>query len=149
MIFRKKADILFQILNIYGRLSSTWPPISDLARKKLVYEFTWWFTLIIVILLLIPLVISVFHFRNNNMDMLAQTASELTALIEVFINMIICKVQTKRLQVIVKYFLYKKCLVLIGSVSHKIIVHLVIIFRKFYVQLINSKKKQQQQKFVY
>lgn len=99
-MFRKKSDTLFQILNIYGRLSSTWPPTSGVARKKLVYEFCWWFTLIIVISLLIPLIMGVVHHRKN-IDLLAQAASQLTALLEVFFDMIICKIQRKRLQVIV------------------------------------------------
>ncbi|XP_043461632.1 odorant receptor Or2-like [Leptopilina heterotoma] len=43
----------------------------------------------------------VVHYRNN-IDLLAQAASEFTALIEVFFNMIICKVQRKRLQKILR-----------------------------------------------
>ncbi|XP_051169607.1 odorant receptor Or2-like [Leptopilina boulardi] len=98
MKVNKKTNVLFRFLNIYGRLSSTWPPsLNDRRQQKIIYEFCWWFTLINVISLLIPLIMGVFHFRNN-FDILAQAASELTALMEVFFNMLICKLQGKRLQ---------------------------------------------------
>lgn len=96
----KKFDFLFRVLRIYGRLSSTWPPNSNEKGQKVFYEFCWWFTMTNVICLLIPLILGVYQFRYN-IDVLAQAASELTALVEVFFNMIICKLQSERLQVIV------------------------------------------------
>ena len=95
----KKATVLFRALKIYGRLNSTWPPDFDATLKnRIVYEMFWWFTFSNVIGLLIPLCFGLYHFRND-IDTLAQTASELTALTEVFFNMMICKMQRNRLQV--------------------------------------------------
>lgn len=99
MIFNKKTDILFRYLKIYGTLTLTWPQ-SGSKRQKIVYESLWWLTFINVIHLFIVLIMGVFHFREN-IDISTQAIAELTALMEPFFDMIICKVQSKRLQVII------------------------------------------------
>ncbi|XP_066601511.1 odorant receptor 10-like isoform X2 [Prorops nasuta] len=93
---------LLRFLKILGSLTSTWPPDSSSSRFHLIVRNVCWFlSLVNVVGLLIPLVLAAYVFRRDVTAMM-KALSELTALTEVFLNLIICKVQWPRFEALFK-----------------------------------------------
>lgn len=87
------------ILSILGRLTSTWPPDPKITRvSKLAREFLWGIFFLNVIALLVPLMLGAYFNRKEIISMM-KSLSELTALGDVFFNLLICKVQRRQLYV--------------------------------------------------
>nr|AXM05252.1 odorant receptor [Campoletis chlorideae] len=87
-----------KLIRIFGRLTSTWPSDPDSTRNvKIRDEVIWWVCFINATSLVVPLILGAYHYRYE-ITVLMKTMSELTALSEVFFNLIICKFQRSRLQ---------------------------------------------------
>ncbi|KAG8034959.1 hypothetical protein G9C98_008035 [Cotesia typhae] len=88
------------ILSILGRLTSTWPPDPKITRvSKSAREFLWGIFFLNVIALLVPLMLCAYFNRKEIISMM-KSLSELTALGDVFFNLLICKVQRRQLYIL-------------------------------------------------
>ncbi|KAH0553548.1 hypothetical protein KQX54_002113 [Cotesia glomerata] len=88
------------ILSILGRLTSIWPPDPKISRvSKLAREFLWSVFFLNVIALLVPLILGAYFNRKEIISMM-KSLSELTALGDVFFNLLICKIQRRQLYIL-------------------------------------------------
>ncbi|OXU22407.1 hypothetical protein TSAR_001522 [Trichomalopsis sarcophagae] len=100
MKFLIRPKFFFKTLRFIGDMIAIWPKHIG-AKKTMImfHEVKWWLSFTNATGLLIPLVLGVYYFRNDSITM-TKTLSELTALCEVFINLIQCRLQEKKFQVI-------------------------------------------------
>ena len=78
---------------------STWPPGPGAQIcERVLRESMWWASILNVIALLLPLILAVYHHRIQ-LGSVMKSLSEVTALSEVFFNLILCRNQPSRLQV--------------------------------------------------
>ncbi|KOC67845.1 Odorant receptor 49b [Habropoda laboriosa] len=100
-LFNANIHRVLHILELAGRFTCTWPLDSNSSKREVVFRnVRWGFTILNVILLLISLILAIFHFRND-ITILMKTISEMTALLEVLMDMILCKMKSAQLQVLV------------------------------------------------
>ncbi|OAD57318.1 Odorant receptor 49b [Eufriesea mexicana] len=89
------------IVELAGTFTCTWPIDPKSSKKEIAFHnFRWVFTTLNVILLIIFLILAIFHVRDN-IAVLMQTTSETTALLEVFFDLILCRKNSCRLQVLI------------------------------------------------
>ena len=99
MKYHNNPKSFFNTVRIVGNIIAIWPSKIYANRKEILfYEIKWWTALFNTTNLLIPLVLGVYYFRNDSITV-TKTLSELTALCEVFINLIQCRVERKNFQV--------------------------------------------------
>ncbi|XP_043288518.1 uncharacterized protein [Venturia canescens] len=92
------ARNVVRLIKVCGRLTSTWPLDPPSSRRNQIFaQFLWWTSFLNVLFLIVPLIFGVYHYRRET-TVLMKALSELTALTEVFFNLIICKFQRRRLQ---------------------------------------------------
>ncbi|KAK0158663.1 hypothetical protein PV328_009639 [Microctonus aethiopoides] len=91
--------LVLRLMTIFGKTTSTWPTDFNpkIFKVKKIEKLKWLLSFLNVICLLLPLIFGVYY-NSNNSAVMMKTLSELTALGDVFINLIICKIQEKRLQ---------------------------------------------------
>ena len=88
-----------KFFKICGILSSTWPPDPGAQiRERVLRELMWWASILNVIGILLPLILSVYHYRFEPVPVM-KSLSEITVLSEIFFNLIFCRNQQHRLQV--------------------------------------------------
>ena len=88
-----------KFFEICGRLTSTWPPNPGAQIRESVFrELMWCASMLNIIGLLLPLILAVYHYRFQ-LGPVMKSLSELTALSEVFFNLILCRNQRSQLQV--------------------------------------------------
>ncbi|XP_017762639.1 PREDICTED: uncharacterized protein LOC108552540 [Eufriesea mexicana] len=89
------------IVELAGTFTCTWPIDPKSSKKEIAFHnFRWVFTMLNVILLMIFLVLAIFHVPDN-IAVLMQTTSEISALLEVFFDLILCRMNSCRLQVLI------------------------------------------------
>lgn len=94
-----KPKLIIRVVTALGKITSTWPCDPHAKNyKKVIKELRWFISLINVVGLLVPLALAAYYNRHSPVLMM-KTLSELTALGDVFFNLIICKLQQNRLQV--------------------------------------------------
>ena len=90
----------FNFLRFVGVFTGIWPlNIHANRTARIIHEIKWWIAFCSATGLLIPLLLGVYYFRNDSITMM-KSLSELTALSEVFINLIQFKIYKKNFQVI-------------------------------------------------
>nr|WGO81835.1 olfactory receptor 172 [Microplitis mediator] len=93
---------VIRILMIFGKLTSTWPPDPNSNKfSKMAKEFLWTIFFLNVIGLLIPLFLGAYYNRREIILMM-KSLSELTALGDVFFNLLLCKIQRRQLFALLK-----------------------------------------------
>lgn len=94
-----KPERVFHILSVLGKITSIWPSkLHEKSYVKFAINCQWYFLLLNSVGLIIPLVLGVYHNQHQPVLMM-KTLSELTAIFEVFFNLILCKIQRQRLEV--------------------------------------------------
>lgn len=90
---------VLRVLEICGTFTSTWPPESTAKKREIVFRDIGWVLAILNILgSMVPLVLGAWH-SENDVIRLMKALSELTALMEVLFNLILCRIERSRLQV--------------------------------------------------
>ena len=90
---------VLKFFKICGRLSLTWPLDPDAQiRERVIKELMWWASILNIVGLIVPLILAVYHHRLQPGTFM-KSFSELTAIMGVFANLILCKNQRHRLQV--------------------------------------------------
>lgn len=94
-----KPERVYNILSIFGKITAIWPTkYSENNYGEYLINIQWCFLLVNSLSLIIPLLFGVYHNCHQPILMM-KTLSELTAIGEVFFNLILCKMQRHRLQV--------------------------------------------------
>ncbi|XP_026670008.1 odorant receptor 4-like isoform X1 [Ceratina calcarata] len=100
-MFNVTTGRLFYILELAGTFTCTWPvDVNSSKSRILIRNIRWSFAMLNVTLLLTSLVLAVYHFREDTTTVM-KTASEMTALLEVFLDLIFCKLKSAQLQVLI------------------------------------------------
>lgn len=117
VLFEIKIDQIFRILEICGTFTSTWPPKSTASKYEIfLRDFGWTLATLNVLGSLVPLSLGAWH--SKNIIRLMKSLSELTALMEVLFNLILCRIGRSRLQVRLCYLLLKDLIII--SINTKI-----------------------------
>ncbi|XP_076763045.1 odorant receptor 49b-like [Xylocopa sonorina] len=129
-MFNASVRRVIYILELTGTFTCTWPIDPNSTKREIVYRtIRWSFAMFNVIFLMVSLVLAVFHFRND-VIILMKTASEMTALLEVFFDLLICKMKNAQLQVLIEKI--KAYLEVIDEQEIKIIQGYVDRYQKFF-----------------
>ncbi|XP_023245734.1 uncharacterized protein LOC106639984 [Copidosoma floridanum] len=89
---------VFYFLRYFGKLIAIWPlKINATKNEVLIHNFKWWVAFTNVIALLIPLNLAVYYFYEDSIK-ITRSLSEMTALCEIFLNMLASKVMEKKFQ---------------------------------------------------
>ena len=88
-----------KFIEICGRLTSIWllDPNAQI-RERILTELMWWASILNIVGILLPLILAVYHYRLQ-LGPFMKSFSELTAVIGVVLNLILCRNQRHRLQV--------------------------------------------------
>lgn len=87
------------ILELTGTFTCTWPINPNDSKKYIIIRnILWTFTILNVIFLIISLMLAIFHFRSD-VPKSMKTASEMAALLEVVLDLALCKWNNSELQV--------------------------------------------------
>ncbi|XP_012348104.1 uncharacterized protein LOC100871173 isoform X5 [Apis florea] len=90
------------ILELTGTFTCTWPINPNDSKKYIIIRnILWTFTILNVIFLIISLMLAIFHFRSD-IPKSMKTASEMTALLEVVLDLVLCKWNNTELQVLIE-----------------------------------------------
>ncbi|XP_043589150.1 uncharacterized protein LOC122570641 [Bombus pyrosoma] len=107
-MFNVNIRQVLYIVELAGMFTCTWPIDPNSSKKQIFFRnVRWSFAILNVIFLTISLVFAIFHFRHD-IPILMKTASEVTALLEVLFDLILCRRNNAQLQVLtgkVKAFL--------------------------------------------
>lgn len=87
------------ILELIGTFTCTWPINPNISKRRIIFRnILWIFSILNVILLMTSLMLAVVYFRDDIL-MSLKTASEMAALLEVVLDLILCKWNNSELQV--------------------------------------------------
>nr|XP_034179648.1 uncharacterized protein LOC117604065 [Osmia lignaria] len=118
------------LLELAGTFTCTWPADSNSSKWKIILRnFRWTFVVINVILLIISLAFGIYYYRNDFV-ILMKTISELTALLEVFLDLVFCKVYCIQLQILIRKI--RMYLETAGEYENKIIQIYVDRYKRFF-----------------
>jgi len=90
---------VLRILQICGTFTSTWPPDFTIAKREIFFRDLSWIVAIINVLISVPPLIFCVWYSGKDIIRMMKALSELTALMEVLFNLILCKMERSRLQV--------------------------------------------------
>nr|XP_012232394.1 PREDICTED: uncharacterized protein LOC105678012 [Linepithema humile] len=89
---------VLRILQICGTFTSTWPPESTAKKREIFFRDLSWTLAILNVLGSVPsLILGAWYFKNDVIRMM-KALSELTALMEVLFDLILCRIGRSRLQ---------------------------------------------------
>lgn len=99
VLIRLDVYQVLRVLELCGTFTSTWPFESTVGRRRILLRELYW-TLVILDVLgsMSLLVLGVLHVGNDIMRIMT-ALSELTALIEVLFDLILCRIGRSQLQV--------------------------------------------------
>ncbi|XP_043789693.1 uncharacterized protein LOC122713381 [Apis laboriosa] len=90
------------ILELTGTFTCTWPINPNDSKKYIIIRnILWTFTILNVIFLTISLMLAIFHFRSD-VPKSMKTASEMAALLEVALDLALCKWNNSELQALIE-----------------------------------------------
>nr|XP_034179661.1 uncharacterized protein LOC117604073 [Osmia lignaria] len=93
---------VFDLLELAGKLTCTWPEDSSTSKwTNVLRNFRWIFALINVVVLLISLALGVYHHRRDFL-LLMKTMSEVSATLDVFCDLVLCKMNSTQLQILIQ-----------------------------------------------
>jgi hypothetical protein len=90
---------VLRILKICGTFASTWPPDSTTKKREIFLRNLSWIVAIINVSISVPPLIFCACYSGKDIIRMMKALSELTALMEVLFNLILCKMEQLRLQV--------------------------------------------------
>lgn len=94
-----KPERIIEMLTLFGKLTCTWPSDDDhIKQRRIVNDFKLFFMLINVIGIVIPLMLGVYY-NSHHLSAAMKAASQLTAIGEFMLNLVVCRVQKNRLRV--------------------------------------------------
>lgn len=94
------AKKFFNYLRLVGKVIAIWPLKLDATRTEILIDrIKWSLAFLNASGLLLPLMLGAYYYRSDSITM-TKTLSELTALCEVFINLIQCRMKKKYFQVV-------------------------------------------------
>ncbi|XP_003700087.3 odorant receptor 46a [Megachile rotundata] len=85
------------VLELAGTFTCTWPASNSSKFRTVLRNVRWTFVMINVILLTVSLVFGIYYYRSD-IVILTKSISELTALLEVILDLLFCKMNHRRLQ---------------------------------------------------
>ncbi|CAK9806580.1 Odorant receptor 49b [Anthophora plagiata] len=99
-LFNVNIHHVLYILELAGRFTCTWPLSPNSGKRDVIFRnVRWGFTMLNVLLLFVSLILAIFHYRND-VTVLMKIISEMTALLEVLMDMVLCKMKSVQLQVL-------------------------------------------------
>lgn len=109
VLIQIKINQVLRVLEICGTFTSTWPPESTAGKREIfLRDLGWTLAILNVLGSLAPLFLGAWH--SENVIRLMKALSELTALLEVLFNLILCRIGRSRLQVrFCHLLLHKNC----------------------------------------
>lgn len=99
VLIRIKVHHVFYILQICGTFTSTWPPESMAGKREIFLRDLGWILGILNVLGSVPPLILGAYYSGDDVIRMMKSLSELTALMEVLFNLILCRIERSRLQV--------------------------------------------------
>ncbi|XP_058798589.1 uncharacterized protein LOC131668436 [Phymastichus coffea] len=101
MKFYENPRSYYNALRLAGQMLAIWPSkIGASVTEILFHEVKWWFSFLNnTVILLTPLILGVYYFRNQSV-LMTKALCELTAVSEVFINLLQFKTQNNNFQII-------------------------------------------------
>ncbi|XP_072767272.1 uncharacterized protein [Anoplolepis gracilipes] len=98
VLIRIRIYQVLRILEIFGTFTSTWPPDSTAGKREIfLRDLGWTLAILNVSASLPPLILGAWYSENDVIRMM-KALSESTALMEVLLNLILCRIQRSRLQ---------------------------------------------------
>ncbi|XP_031775499.1 uncharacterized protein LOC100871173 isoform X3 [Apis florea] len=90
------------ILELIGTFTCTWPINPNISKRRIIFRnILWVFSILNVILLMTSLMLAIVYFRSDIL-MSLKTASEMAALLEVVLDLILCKWNNSELQILIE-----------------------------------------------
>lgn len=99
LLIRINIHQVLHILQICGTFTSTWPPKSTAGKREIFLRELGWILSILNILGSMPPLILSACYSGDDVIRKMKALSELTALMEVLLNLILCRIGRSRLQV--------------------------------------------------
>ncbi|RLU22005.1 ObirOr5-G1 [Ooceraea biroi] len=98
VLIRIRIHYVLRVLQICGAFTSTWPPDPTATKREIFFrDLSWFLSIMNVLSSIPPLILGAWYSRNDIIQMM-KSLSELTALMEVLFNLILCKIERLRLQ---------------------------------------------------
>ncbi|KAF3054642.1 Odorant receptor 379, partial [Nylanderia fulva] len=98
MVVLIRMHQVLRVLEICGTFTSTWPPESTAGKREIfIRDLGWTLAILNVLSSFPPLILGAWYSRNNIIPMM-KSLSELTALMEVLFNLILCRIGRSQLQ---------------------------------------------------
>ncbi|XP_076763026.1 odorant receptor 49b-like [Xylocopa sonorina] len=100
-MFNANIREILYVLELAGSFTCTWPPDPNgTKREAILRDVRWLFTMFNVISLLICLALAIFHFQDD-IVVVMKTATEINTLLEVFLDLLFCKLKSAQLQILI------------------------------------------------
>jgi len=99
VLIRIKIHQVLYIFQICGTFTSTWPPESMAGKREIFLRDLGWILAILNVLGSIPPLILGAWYSGDDIIRVMKALSELTALMEVLFNLILCRIRRSQLQV--------------------------------------------------
>ncbi|CAD1475978.1 unnamed protein product [Heterotrigona itama] len=100
-MFNMNSRQILYIVELFGTFTCTWPPDPNSSKKQIIFRnIRWLFAMLNLILLTISLTLALYYFRHN-VSILMKSISELTALLEAVLDLILCRMNNDQLQVLI------------------------------------------------
>ncbi|RLZ02254.1 Odorant receptor 54 [Cephus cinctus] len=100
MAFQVTLPRAMQFLLVCGKISCTLPPNFESRRyKSIIHEIMWLISMSVTMSLIIPLFLAMYHF-GEDLAVLTKSVSESMTATDPLLNMIFCKLERARIQVI-------------------------------------------------
>ncbi|XP_071642067.1 uncharacterized protein [Temnothorax longispinosus] len=98
VLIRIKVHQVLYVLQICGTFTSTWPPESTAGKREIFLRDLGWILGILNVLGSVPPLILGACYSGDDVIRMMKALSELTALMEVLFNLILCRIGRSRLQ---------------------------------------------------
>ncbi|XP_029038825.2 odorant receptor 30a-like [Osmia bicornis bicornis] len=121
---------VFDLLELAGKVTCTWPEDSNTSKwTNILRNFRWIFALINVVVLLVSLALGVYHHRRDFL-LLMKTMSEVSATLDVFCDLILCKMNSTQLQILIQRI--RKYLETAGEYENHVVQSYLDRYKEFY-----------------
>ncbi|XP_011860756.1 PREDICTED: uncharacterized protein LOC105557944 [Vollenhovia emeryi] len=94
-----KFQKMLYILRLFGTFTNTWPPHPDVGKTELFLRNLYYYVAIFISMAVwIPMIISIYNSRNDDIGILMKNVSHAAAIIEAILNSIFCRIKRRHLQ---------------------------------------------------
>ncbi|KAL6264240.1 hypothetical protein P5V15_004328 [Pogonomyrmex californicus] len=96
-----KFQKMFYILRLFGIFTNTWPPQPNIGKIELfLRNFYYYVAIFILMAVWIPMIISIYNNRNDDIGIMMKNVSHAAAVIEAILNSILCRIKKRQLQIL-------------------------------------------------